>query len=40
MFDDGELVAEIAPELWVLGGYASRLSGPTTTRIPGRDRRD
>ncbi|MDQ5810732.1 MAG: hypothetical protein M3358_08285 [Actinomycetota bacterium] len=40
MFDDGELAAEIVPELWVLGGYVSRLSGPTSTRTPGRDRRD
>ena len=40
MFDDGELAAEIVPEIWVLGGYVSRLSGPTTTRTPGRGRRD
>ena len=32
MFDDGQLVAEIVPELWVLGGYVSRLSSPTKTR--------
>ena len=25
MFDDGELVAEIVPELWLLGGYGSYL---------------
>ena len=31
MFDDGQLVAEIVPELWVLGGYVSRLSGPART---------
>ncbi len=35
MFDDGELVSEIVPELWMLGGYASRLSGPTRTRTRG-----
>ena len=27
MFDDGELVAEIVPELWLLGGYGSYLDG-------------
>jgi diadenylate cyclase len=27
MFDDGELVAEIVPELWLLGGYGSHLDG-------------
>jgi diadenylate cyclase len=27
MFDDGELVAEIVPELWILGGYGSYLDG-------------
>jgi diadenylate cyclase len=26
-FDDGELVAEIVPELWLLGGYGSYLDG-------------
>jgi hypothetical protein len=31
MFDDGELV----PELWMLGGYVSRLSGPTRMRTRG-----
>jgi diadenylate cyclase len=25
MFDDGELIAEIVPELWLLGGYGSYL---------------
>jgi diadenylate cyclase len=35
MFDDGQLVAEIVPELWVLGRYVSRLSGPTRTRTQG-----
>jgi diadenylate cyclase len=28
MFDDGELVAEIVPELWLLGGYGSYLDRP------------
>ena len=27
MFDDGELVAEIVPELWILGGYGSYHEG-------------
>jgi diadenylate cyclase len=27
MFDDGELVSEIVPELWLLGGYDSYLDG-------------
>ena len=27
MFDDGELVAEIVPELWILGGYGSYVDG-------------
>ena len=27
MFDDGELVAEIVPELWLLGGHGSYLDG-------------
>jgi len=27
MFDDGELVAEIVPELWLLDGYGSYLDG-------------
>ena len=35
MFDDGQLVAELAPELWLLGGYVLRLSGPTRTRTRG-----
>jgi hypothetical protein len=29
MLDDGKLFSEITPELWILGGYVSRLSGPT-----------
>jgi diadenylate cyclase len=32
MFDDGELVAEIVPELWLLGGYGSYLDGSSTDR--------
>ena len=32
MFDDGELVAEIVPELWLLGGYASYVDGSSTGR--------
>lgn len=31
MFDDGELISEITPELWMLGRYESYLNGPTTT---------
>jgi diadenylate cyclase len=32
MFDDGELVSEIIPELWMFDGYTSRLQGKTFTR--------
>jgi diadenylate cyclase len=32
MFDDGELVAEIVPELWILGGYGSYLHGSSVAR--------
>jgi diadenylate cyclase len=32
MFDDGELVAEIVPELWLLGGYGSYLDGSSVGR--------
>lgn len=32
MFDDGKLVSEIVPELWMWSGYSSRLEGPTSTR--------
>jgi diadenylate cyclase len=32
MFDDGELVSEIIPELWMFGGYTTRLQGDTFTR--------
>ena len=35
MFDDGELVSEIVPELWMLGQYSSQLEGPTYTRQGG-----
>jgi hypothetical protein len=27
MFDDGELVAEIVPELWIMSGYGTYLDG-------------
>jgi diadenylate cyclase len=32
MFDDGELVAEIVPELWLLGGYGSYRDGSSMGR--------
>ena len=32
MFDDGELVAQIVPELWLLGGYGSYLGGSSMGR--------
>jgi diadenylate cyclase len=32
MFDDGELVSEIVPELWMIEGYTSRVDGRTFTR--------
>lgn len=32
VFDDGELISEIVPELWMWNGYNSRLSGPTSVR--------
>jgi len=33
VFDDGELVSEITPELWMLGRYSSYLEGlPSTVR--------
>jgi hypothetical protein len=32
MFDDGELVAEIVPELWLLGGHGSYLDGTSMAR--------
>jgi DNA integrity scanning protein DisA with diadenylate cyclase activity len=32
MFDDGELVSEKVPELWMIDGYTSRMDGRTFTR--------
>ena len=32
MFDDGELVSEIIPELWMINGYTSRMDGRIFTR--------
>jgi diadenylate cyclase len=32
MFEDGELVSEIVPELWMIEGYRSRVEGQTLTR--------
>jgi diadenylate cyclase len=32
MFDDGELVSEIVPELWMIDGYKSRMEGRIFTR--------
>ena len=32
MFDDGELVSEIVPELWMIDGYTTRMDGRTFTR--------
>jgi diadenylate cyclase len=32
MFDDGELVSEIVPELWMFAGYSTRLEGQTFMR--------
>src|SRR5829696_8537339 len=32
MFDDGELVAEIVPELWLLGGFGSYVDGSSMGR--------
>ncbi len=32
VFDNGELVSEIIPELWMWNGYNSGLKGPTFTR--------
>ena len=32
MFDDGELVSEIVPEIWMFDGYRSHLEGDTLTR--------
>ena len=32
MFDDGQLVSEIVPELWMIDGYTSRMEGRIFTR--------
>ncbi|CAN5790858.1 hypothetical protein BH23ACT11_BH23ACT11_21380 [soil metagenome] len=32
MFDDGELISEIIPEIWMMNDYSSKLNGPTYTR--------
>ena len=32
MFDDGELVSEIIPEIWMLGEYTTKLEGQTFVR--------
>ena len=32
MFDEGELVSEIVPELWMIDGYTSRMEGRIFTR--------
>lgn len=32
MFDDGELISEIIPEVWMMNGYSSQVQGPTYTR--------
>jgi DNA integrity scanning protein DisA with diadenylate cyclase activity len=32
VFDNGELISEITPELWMLRRYSSYLEGPSTTR--------
>jgi diadenylate cyclase len=38
IFDDGELVSEITPELWMLGRYSSYLEGdPSTMRRAAED---
>jgi diadenylate cyclase len=39
MFDDGELVSEIIPELWMFGGYGSYLNGSGGGRLRGTARR-
>ncbi|MGB3683362.1 MAG: diadenylate cyclase [Rubrobacteraceae bacterium] len=31
MFDDGDLISEIIPEIWMMNGYNSKLNGPTYT---------
>ncbi len=40
MFDDGELVSEIIPELWMFGGYGSYLDGGGRLRGTARRRDD
>ena len=37
VFDDGELVSEITPELWMLGRYSSYLEGQSTVRRSDED---
>ncbi len=32
MFDDGDLISEIIPEVWMMNGYHTKLNGPTYTR--------
>ncbi|MEJ7819541.1 MAG: diadenylate cyclase [Rubrobacteraceae bacterium] len=32
VFDNGELISEIIPEVWMWNGYNSRLTGETSTR--------
>jgi diadenylate cyclase len=32
MFDDGDLVSEIIPEIWMIDGYTSRMDGRIFTR--------
>ena len=32
MFDDGELISEIIPEVWMMNGYNTQVQGPTYTR--------
>ena len=39
MFDDGELVSEIVPELWMFGGYGLYLNGSGGGRPRGTSRR-
>lgn len=32
MFDDGELIAEVIPELWMMNRYRSQIEAPISTR--------
>jgi hypothetical protein len=32
LFDNGELVAEVIPELWILNRYSSHIDAPLLTR--------